>query len=308
MGLHRVDRTPCGFCFVEFRQVASAVAAEKYLNGATLDGRVLKIERDPGFKEGRQYGRARSGGQVRDEIRTTFDAARGGFGALVAADVAANDAATPSGFQPPPQMRMPNPMGGPGPRGRPRFGQSNMMMPIPMGGPSGGMPMGGPSGGMPMGGPSGGMPMGGPSGGMRGRPRPGTTFLARGPMPQMLGPRGEPVMHPMMQVHNGGGGHHGRSDQQHRGGGGDVRFRGAERDRHGGGRGDQRGGGGGDRFGRDRQRPRDDDRDRDRDRDSRSDVDEFGRDQTRRRRVSVVVLSCAFASWPWVAAASALCL
>eukprot|EP00965_Chrysotila_dentata_P228005 6196350-Pleurochrysis_carterae.AAC.2 len=35
---------------------------------------------DGGFIEGRQYGRGRSGGQVRDEYRTDFDAGRGGWG------------------------------------------------------------------------------------------------------------------------------------------------------------------------------------------------------------------------------------
>ena len=34
----------------------------------------------PGFVEGRQYGRGKSGGQVRDEYRLDFDLGRGGFG------------------------------------------------------------------------------------------------------------------------------------------------------------------------------------------------------------------------------------
>ena len=33
-----------------------------------------------GFEEGRQFGRGKSGGQVREEIRQEFDAGRGGFG------------------------------------------------------------------------------------------------------------------------------------------------------------------------------------------------------------------------------------
>lgn len=52
----------------------------KYINGTKLDERVIRCDLDPGFKEGRQYGRGRSGGQVRDEYRTEYDAGRGGWG------------------------------------------------------------------------------------------------------------------------------------------------------------------------------------------------------------------------------------
>lgn len=38
---------------------------------------------DPGFVEGRQYGRGRSGGQVRDEFRQDYDPGRGGWGKLL---------------------------------------------------------------------------------------------------------------------------------------------------------------------------------------------------------------------------------
>ena len=69
MGLHAQKRTPCGFCFVEYFRRDSAVDAERFLDGATLDGRILKLEMDPGFQEGRQYGRGQTGGQVRDEFR-----------------------------------------------------------------------------------------------------------------------------------------------------------------------------------------------------------------------------------------------
>lgn len=37
----------------------------------------MKLDIDEGFTEGRQYGRGRSGGQVRDEVRTDFDYGRG---------------------------------------------------------------------------------------------------------------------------------------------------------------------------------------------------------------------------------------
>ena len=36
---------------------------------------------DLGYKEGRQFGRGKSGGQVRDEHRQDYDAGRGGWGA-----------------------------------------------------------------------------------------------------------------------------------------------------------------------------------------------------------------------------------
>ena len=52
----------------------------KYIGGTKLDERVIRTDLDPGFQEGRQYGRGKSGGQVRDEYREEFDAGRGGFG------------------------------------------------------------------------------------------------------------------------------------------------------------------------------------------------------------------------------------
>ena len=98
MGLHRVEKTPCGFCFVEYADRAACVAAEALLNGRTLDARALQVEIDPGFKEGRQFGRGRGGGQVRDDLRSDYDEGRGGFGAFVRAGLAAPR------FPPPPPM------------------------------------------------------------------------------------------------------------------------------------------------------------------------------------------------------------
>ena len=54
--------------------------AVRFLNGMKLDERVVRVDWDGGFVEGRQYGRGRSGGQVRDEYRADFDAGRGGWG------------------------------------------------------------------------------------------------------------------------------------------------------------------------------------------------------------------------------------
>jgi nuclear cap-binding protein subunit 2 len=36
----------------------------RFINGTKLDERVVRTDLDPGFKEGRQYGRGRTGGQV----------------------------------------------------------------------------------------------------------------------------------------------------------------------------------------------------------------------------------------------------
>jgi nuclear cap-binding protein subunit 2 len=54
----------------------------RYVNGSKLDERVVRTDLDPGFKEGRQYGRGRSGGQVRDEYRRDYDPSRGGWGKM----------------------------------------------------------------------------------------------------------------------------------------------------------------------------------------------------------------------------------
>ncbi|EKX43717.1 hypothetical protein GUITHDRAFT_153153 [Guillardia theta CCMP2712] len=80
MGLDRFQKTPCGFCFVEYYTEEDTEASIRYLNGLKLDDRPIRLDRDPGFVEGRQYGRGKSGGQVRDEYRLDFDLGRGGFG------------------------------------------------------------------------------------------------------------------------------------------------------------------------------------------------------------------------------------
>ena len=71
MGLDRLKKTPCGFCFVQYHDRASALAAVANLSGSKLDSRVIRVELDAGFHPGRQYGRGRSGGQVRDDKRIT---------------------------------------------------------------------------------------------------------------------------------------------------------------------------------------------------------------------------------------------
>jgi len=83
MGLDRVKKTPCGFCFVEYMNREAATAAMKWINGTRLDDRYIRTDWDAGFTESRQYGRGQSGGQVRDEFRDDYDPGRGGYGKQV---------------------------------------------------------------------------------------------------------------------------------------------------------------------------------------------------------------------------------
>lgn len=80
MGLDRVKKTPCGFCFVEYYTRTDTEDCLKYVNGTKLDERLIRVDIDPGFTESRQFGRGKSGGQVRDEHRTDYDPGRGGYG------------------------------------------------------------------------------------------------------------------------------------------------------------------------------------------------------------------------------------
>lgn len=80
MGLDRYQKTPCGFCFVEYHTHQDALDCMKYIGGTKLDERIIRTDLDEGFAEGRQYGRGKSGGQVRDEYRKEYDPGRGGYG------------------------------------------------------------------------------------------------------------------------------------------------------------------------------------------------------------------------------------
>ena len=92
MGLDRLKKTPCGFCFVEYDQRSHALAAVAHLSGTKLDGNLIRVELDAGFADGRQYGRGASGGQVRHDRKEqrkrsryesedgTMDGGRGGGG------------------------------------------------------------------------------------------------------------------------------------------------------------------------------------------------------------------------------------
>ncbi|GAB6021637.1 Nuclear cap-binding protein subunit 2 [Chamberlinius hualienensis] len=83
MGLDKFKKTPCGFCFVEYYLRDEAENAMRYINGTRLDDRIIRTDWDAGFKEGRQFGRGKSGGQVRDEYRTDYDTGRGGYGKII---------------------------------------------------------------------------------------------------------------------------------------------------------------------------------------------------------------------------------
>ncbi|KAG5621074.1 hypothetical protein H5410_006292 [Solanum commersonii] len=93
MGLDKNSKTPCGFCFIICVQDHIGFPSEdkipgrgkgyysrddaedsvKYISGTILDDRPIRVDFDWGFQEGRQWGRGRSGGQVRDEYRTDYD-------------------------------------------------------------------------------------------------------------------------------------------------------------------------------------------------------------------------------------------
>ncbi|KAH3668527.1 hypothetical protein OGAPHI_002281 [Ogataea philodendri] len=63
MGLDKNKLTPTGFCFVVFKEPNGALNAVKYLNKTKVNGRSMEIDLDPGFEEGRQFGRGADGGQ-----------------------------------------------------------------------------------------------------------------------------------------------------------------------------------------------------------------------------------------------------
>ena len=61
MGLNRITKQPCGFAFIEYLKSESAKIAKDTLSGSILDGRVIKVDIDLGFKDGRQFGKGKYG-------------------------------------------------------------------------------------------------------------------------------------------------------------------------------------------------------------------------------------------------------
>ena len=92
MGVNKETGEAVGFCIIEFVDRAGAIAAVNHMHGAALDGRRISVEMDKGFRPKREFGRAESGLQIRDEFREGFDAGRGGFGgAAVRANLGASE-------------------------------------------------------------------------------------------------------------------------------------------------------------------------------------------------------------------------
>lgn len=52
---------------VRYTNHTDALMAITCLDGTSLDDRIIKVGIDPGFKQGRQFGRGLSGGQVRSQ-------------------------------------------------------------------------------------------------------------------------------------------------------------------------------------------------------------------------------------------------
>ena len=54
------------YCARKCAAVSQSRYESRYINGAKLDERLLRTDLDRGFEEGRQYGRGKSGGQVKN--------------------------------------------------------------------------------------------------------------------------------------------------------------------------------------------------------------------------------------------------
>src|SRR5437764_1410172 len=54
---------------------------ELYLSGCKLDERIIRVDLDMKFELGRQWGRSKTGGQIKDDFRSNYDADRGGWSA-----------------------------------------------------------------------------------------------------------------------------------------------------------------------------------------------------------------------------------
>ena len=81
MGLNSLTKQPCGFAFVAFATAQQAQTTRAVLHTLAVDERTVGIDMDQTFKPGREWGRGKSGGQIRDEVRQGWDKGRGGWGA-----------------------------------------------------------------------------------------------------------------------------------------------------------------------------------------------------------------------------------
>lgn len=68
MGLNKITKMPCGFCFVEYYSREEAKSAIDTLNLILFDGNKIRVDWDYGFSDARQFGRGQQGGSRRKEI------------------------------------------------------------------------------------------------------------------------------------------------------------------------------------------------------------------------------------------------
>ncbi|KAI0465079.1 hypothetical protein LJB42_000297 [Komagataella kurtzmanii] len=80
MGLNAKTQSPAGFCFVIFSSPTSALNAVKYLNGTMIFNNKMEIDLDPGFEDGRQFGRATDGSQKQYNSYQSRTRPSGGYG------------------------------------------------------------------------------------------------------------------------------------------------------------------------------------------------------------------------------------
>ena len=57
MGLNKMTKLPCGFCFVEYYTREEAKTAIDCLNLISYDGNKIRVDWDYGFNDKRQFGR-----------------------------------------------------------------------------------------------------------------------------------------------------------------------------------------------------------------------------------------------------------
>ena len=75
MGINN-EGNPCGFCFVIYYTHEEAERAVEYISKSKLNERIIRVDWDAGYKEGREKGRGTGGQQKRDDFRNTNDADR----------------------------------------------------------------------------------------------------------------------------------------------------------------------------------------------------------------------------------------
>jgi len=68
MGINN-EGSRCGFCFVIYETHVAAQKAVDYISQTRLVDKVIRVDLDPGYKEGREKGRGRDGNQKRDDFR-----------------------------------------------------------------------------------------------------------------------------------------------------------------------------------------------------------------------------------------------